>query len=132
MKKNIFIKLNEFLTDDQSIKDDELLEMSNLWGKYTGLGDVVIWVGSTIKSQHGKRIKISNINSKTGSSLDCFTITIPDLNIIGRVNKKHITKAKLEKIFKFIELNMEIISDICEEKIDSVEFITRMKKVDEL
>jgi predicted Zn-dependent protease with MMP-like domain len=36
MKKNIHIKINEFL-NDQSIEDDELLEMSNLWGEYTGL-----------------------------------------------------------------------------------------------
>ena len=77
-----------------------------------------------------KAVKSAISIQKTGSSLDCFTITIPDLNIIGSVNKKHITKAKLEKIFKFIELNMDIISEICEEKIDSVEFITRMKKVE--
>lgn len=125
------LKINEFLNkDNQNIEDDELLEMANLWGKYTGLGDVVIWIGSTLKSQHGKRIKVSNINSKIGSSLDCFTITIPDLNIIGKINKNHITNAKLDKIFKFIELNMNIISEICEEKIDSVEFINRMIKVE--
>lgn len=132
MKKNIHIKINEFLDDSkysQKIDEEELLEMANLWGKHTGLDDVVIWIGSTIKANHGKRIKVSNINSKIGSSLDCFTITIPELNIIGNINTKHITNKKLEKIFKFINLNIDAISDVCDEKIDTVEFISRMKKV---
>jgi len=127
MKKNI-LKINEFFSN-QSLDDDELLEMANLWGKHTGLDDVVIWIGSTIHSKHGKRIKVSNINSKIGSSLDCFTITIPDLKIIGEVNTKHITKQKLDKIFNFINLNIDALSDVCDEKIDTVEFISRMKKV---
>jgi len=127
MKKNI-LKINEFFSN-QSLDDDELLEMANLWCKHTGLDDVVIWIGSTIHSKHGKRIKVSNINSKIGSSLDCFTITIPDLKIIGEVNTKHITKQKLDKIFNFINLNIDALSDVCDEKIDTVEFISRMKKV---
>jgi len=132
MEKHIHIKINEFLDKskyNQSLDEDELLEMANLWGKHTGLNDVVIWIGSTIKSKHGKRIKVSNINSKIGSSLDCFTITIPDLKIIGEVNTKHITKQKLDKIFEFINLNIDAISDVCDEKIDTVEFLSRMKKV---
>jgi hypothetical protein len=59
MKNNIFIKINEFLSkiyNDQSLNDDELFEMANLRGKHTGLDDVVIWVGSSLKSQHGRRI----------------------------------------------------------------------------
>lgn len=131
MKKNIHVKINEFLdkSEYQSLDDEELLEMANLWGKHTGLDDVVIWIGSAVRSKHGKRIKVSNINSKIGSSLDCFTITIPDFKIIGEVNTKHITKQKLDKIFDFINLNIDAISDVCDEKIDIVEFILRMKKI---
>ena len=131
MKKNIHVKINEFLdkSEYQSLDDDELLEMANLWGKHTGLDDIVIWIGSSARSKHGKRIKVSNINSKIGSSLDCFTITIPELKIIGDVNIKHVTKQKLDKIFDFINLNIDAISDVCDEKIDTVEFILRMKKI---
>lgn len=132
MKKNVHIKINEFLNNikyDQSLTDDELFEMTNLYGNHTGLDDVVIWVGSSLKSNHGKRIKVSNLKTKMGSSMDCFTITIPELKIIGRVNRKHITKDKMNKIFDFINLNMQIILDICDEKIDAVEFIQNMKKV---
>jgi len=132
MKNNIFVKLNEFLNKinyNQSLNDDELFEMANLHGKHTGLDDVVIWVGSSLKSKHGKRIKVSNTNSKIGSSLDCFTITIPELEIIGKVNTKHITQYKMGKIKEFIILNMNIICDICDEKIDTVDFINQMKKV---
>jgi len=130
--RNIFIKINEFLSNiynDQSLSDDELFEMANLHGKHTGLDDVVIWVGSSLKSKHGRRIKVSNINSKIGSSLDCFTITIPELETIGKVNTKHITQYKMDKIKDFIKLNMNIICDICDEKIDTVDFINQMKKV---
>ena len=131
MNKNIHVKINEFLdkSEYQSLDDDELLEMANLWGKHTGLDDIVIWIGSSVRSKHGKRIKVSNINSKIGSSLDCFTITIPELKIIGDVNTKHVTKQKLDKIFDFINLNIDAISDVCDEKIDTVEFILRMKKI---
>lgn len=132
MKKSIYTKLNEFLNKisiDQSLTEDELFEMSNLYGNNTGLDDIAIWVGSSLKSKHGKRIKVSNLKTKIGSSMDCFTITIPELKVIGRVNKKHITKDKMNKIFEFINLNMQIILDICDEKIDVVEFIQNMKKV---
>ena len=132
MKKSIYTKLNEFLNKisiDQSLTEDELFEMSNLYGNNTGLDDIAIWVGSSLKSKHGKRIKVSNLKTKIGSSMDCFTITTPELKVIGRVNKKHITKDKMNKIFEFINLNMQIILDICDEKIDVVEFIQNMKKV---
>ena len=126
--KNIFTKINEF-SSDQSLSDDELLEMANLYGKHTGLDDVVIWIGSSLKSKHGRRIKVSNVNSKIRTSLDCFTITIPYFEIIGNVNTKHITQYKMNKIKEFIKLNMNIIYDICDEKIDTVDFINKMKKV---
>jgi hypothetical protein len=125
-----FTKINEFHYN-QSLTDDELFEMANLKGDKTGLDDVVIWIGSTVRTGHGYRIKVSNLPFKTGSSLDCFTITIPEFDIVGKRNKKHVTNDKLNRIIKFIELNMEVIIDICEEKIDTVEFIERMKKLEE-
>jgi nucleotidyltransferase/DNA polymerase involved in DNA repair len=73
--------------------------------------------------------KISARKKNLGSSLDCFTITIPELEIIGKVNTKHITQYKIDKIKDFIKLNMNIIIDICDEKIDTVDFINQMKKV---
>jgi hypothetical protein len=127
--KKIHTKINEFNIYNQSLSEDEMLEMASLYGKNTGLDDVVIWVGSTLKSKHGKRIKVSNIKSKTGSSVDCFTITIPKFEIIGNMDTKHITTQKLNKIIDFIKLNMNIICDICDEKIDTVEFISKMKKI---
>jgi len=116
--------------NDQSMTDDELFEMANLWGESTGLDNVVIWVGSTERTKHGPRIKVSNFPDNMNNGDDVFSITIPDLEIKGDVNKKHITRKKLEKIFKFIEMNKDIIIDISENKIDTVSFIQRMKKLE--
>lgn len=121
-------KLNELYNHEMT--EQELLEMSNYKGEYFGIeGNVVLWIGSVLSKQHshGNRIKVSNIPGK--GTKDLFTITIPKLEIIGTVNKKHITTKKLNKIFDFIKLNMELIIQFCQEEIDGVEFVQRIKKV---
>jgi hypothetical protein len=122
-------KLCEF--NNQEMTEQELLEMSNYKGEHFGIeGNVVLWIGSVLSSQHiyGNRIKVSNVPSK--GTNDLFTITIPKLEIIGNVNTKHITTKKLNKIFDFIKLNMELIIQFCQEEIDGVEFVQRIKKLE--
>jgi len=130
-KNNVFNSINEF--HNPSMTDEELLEMSNFWGDGLGLDEnIVLWIGSSLSSKHGNRIKVSNIPSKDmGTSRDCFSITVPDLNIIGDINTKHITTKKLKTIFGFIKLNEQTIIDFCEEKIDGIEFGKRLKKYNE-
>ena len=123
-----FNNINEF--NNHLMTEDELLEMTNAWGTSTGLDDVVIWVGSAVLSNHGNRIKVSNMPSKNvGRSIGCFTITVPDLEVIGNINTKHITSKKLDKIFDFIKLNQDVIIAICQDEIDGVEFGRRIKKL---
>jgi hypothetical protein len=108
MKKHIHIKLNEYKEHtDQQMTEEELLEMSNVSDKKTGVKDVVIWIGANPK-YHGHIIKVSNIPNKT-DGIDLFTITIPDFNIIGKVNKSFIDSKKMKDIKRFIELNKELI-----------------------
>lgn len=131
MKK--ITKFNDFKINElynSSLTEEELFEMSNYWGDTLGLDEnIVLWIGSAMLSKHGNRIKVSNIPGKSmGSHMDCFTITIPDLKIIGNVNKKHITNKKLNSIFNFIKLNEELIIEICEQRIDTGEFLKRLKK----
>jgi predicted restriction endonuclease len=71
--------IKEFVEYDDI--DNELLEMANFTEKTTGIDDVVIWLGP------GNRIKVSN-KPNSFDTYDTFTITIPDLEIIGDVNTK--------------------------------------------
>jgi len=120
--------MNEFYNPEMTA--EELLEMSNYWGGSLGLDDtIVLWIGSSRGEPHGNRIKVSNIPGKSmGSSKNCFTITIPDLKIVGNVNTSHITSKKLKSIFGFIKLNEELLIDFCQENIDAIEFAKRLKK----
>lgn len=107
--------------------DNELLEMANFTKKTTGIEDVVIWIGPN-PPNHGKRIKVSNkINSFDPQ--ETFTITIPDLKIIGEVNTKLISNQILDKIFDFINKNIEVISEYSDRRISTEELIDRIQKV---
>jgi ribosome biogenesis protein Tsr3 len=119
-------KIDEYKVYNQ-ISDEELMEMSNLSSKATGIEDVIIWVGPN-PLYHGKRIKVSNIPNKI-SKIDCFTITIPDLEIIGYVNSAFIDKKKLEKIKEFVKINMEVLSKYSDGEIFTDEMIALLKKV---
>ena len=112
---------------DNGLSEDELLEMANVTDESTGINDVVLWIGPNPTS-HGKRIKVSNIPNKISSS-DLFTITIPDMNIIGDVNSKFITKSKLDDIKKFITINLQLIEDYSEYKITTKRFLDNLKSI---
>jgi hypothetical protein len=46
-----------------NLSNKELLEMSNITYKTTGIKNVVLWIGPNTE-YHGKRIKVSNIPNK--------------------------------------------------------------------
>lgn len=119
-------KVNEYKIHTE-VSDEELMEMSNLSPKSTGIKDVVIWVGPN-PSYHGKRIKVSNVPNKI-SKINCFTITIPDLEVIGEINSVFIDKKKLEKIKEFVKINMVILSKYSDGEIFTDEMINLLKKV---
>jgi hypothetical protein len=106
---------------------DELFEMANFTKKTTGIEDVVIWIGPN-PPQHGRRIKVSN-KPNSFDIYDTFTISIPDLEIIGDVDTKFIKKDKLNQIFEFINNNIEVISEYSDRKISTEELIEKIKKV---
>ena len=73
-----------------------LFEMTDISGASTGLGNVVIWIAPILPNQN-KRIYLSKVPDK-GYAGDTFIITIPDLEIIGDVNRSFIDGQKLEQI----------------------------------
>lgn len=108
-------------------RDDELFEMANFTKRTTGIDDVVIWIGPNPGS-HGKRLKVSNIPNSF-DPYETFTITIPELKIVGEINKKFIKDELLDKIFNFVNKNISVISDYSERKISTEDLIERLQKV---
>ncbi len=122
-KLNHLYEFNEY-KQFTSITDDELMEMANVSSKTTGIDDVVIWIGQNLAS-YGKRIKVSNSPNKFRKD-DCFTLTIPDFRIIGKVDDKFNTSKVLDKIILFVKLNMDVICDFSDEKILTDELIENL------
>jgi len=110
-----------------TISDDELMEMDNVSPKKTGIKDVFIWFGPN-PHYHGRRIKVSNIANKF-SKTDCFTITIPEFEIIGKVNPKLIDSDKLDKIKTLVNKNLKLIEDFSDELISTDEFIDKLVSI---
>jgi len=118
-------KFYEFV--DNSLSEDELLEMANVTDQTTGIEDVVLWIGPNPKS-HGRRIRVSNTPNKISSS-DCFTITIPKFEIVGNVNSKLIDQIKMDKIKKFITINQKLIEDYSDYKISTKDLLDGLRPV---
>ncbi len=124
--KNV-VKYFEFINNSNNLSEDELFEMANVTEETTGIKDVVIWIGPNPKS-HGKRVKVSNIPGKISSS-DCFTITLPNFEIIGNINKKFIDSIKLKEVKEFISNNLKLIEDYSDYKISTKEFLDGLKPI---
>ena len=119
-----FKKFNEFNT---SMTDKELLEMANVTDETSGIKNVVIWIGPSPMA-HGHRIKISNTpNTFEGSN--CFVMTIPDYEIIGKINGKFITSDKIEKIKEFVKKNIEIILKYSNYQMSTKDLLDNLKSV---
>lgn len=105
----------------------ELYEMANLDVEDTGIPNVIIWVGADPK-RHAMRIKVSNIPNKWSD--DNFTITLPDLNMVGKINKSLITGEVLENINNWIKLNIETLIGYESGKIQSTrEFLSKLVQI---
>jgi len=110
-----------------SLSEQELLEMANVTYKTTGIKNVVLWIGPNPEN-HGKRIKISNIPNKFTTN-DCFTLTIPDLKVIGKVNDGFITTKVLDEIKNFVNINYQVISDYSDYLISTEDLIEKLKSI---
>lgn len=90
----------------------------------SGLDGVYMWIGPN-PTNHGKRIKISN-KKHTFDESDCFCVSIPKLDIVVGENKLFKDK-ELENIYEFININLDVINDLYDKKIDNITFINNLK-----
>lgn len=111
----------------ETFLEKTLLEMANVGDKYTGIQNVVIWIGMDPKL-HYLRVKVSNIPNKWSS--DNFTITIPELDVVGKINKSFISRQILDDIKSWIKLNIETIIAYEQGKITYTdEFLSKLVKI---
>jgi hypothetical protein len=104
------------------LTDDEIFEMNSLCKLSTGIDDILLYLLPNI---NGYRILVSNqpVQRNRSDINDLFTVLLPDKTIIGDINKSHITDEKLNKIFEFIDKNLDIMILHADYKIFTNELI---------
>lgn len=105
----------------------ELFEMANIYPRYHGIENVVIWVGLSPK-QHGLRVKVSNVPNKMDIN-DSFTIMMPSLDYDPAAVPLWL-KQKMSKIIEWIKLNQKLLYDYENGIIDDTGFfLSQISKV---
>ena len=127
MKKPISAKVHPYLKYASFITDEEMMTMTDLSPRQSGIKDIVIWVGQNPHSNH-RRIKVSNVPNSLLRT-DCFSITLPKLTILGKPNRKLITEDVMNDIFNFIALNMQSINEYSDEKTATDAFFDKIVAV---
>ena len=118
---------HEYLKYANFITDEEKMTLTDISPRQTGIKDAYIWAGFNPHT-HDRRIKVSNVPNDFHGK-DCFTMTIPDFEIIGEPNKKVVSDDIMNDIVKFVEVNLQLIYDYSDEKIDTVEYFENIVKI---
>jgi hypothetical protein len=100
---------------------NKIYEFSNLYPIETGFDNIVMWIEPKPQN-HWYRIKVSNTPNKF-DKFDNFSITIPDLKIIGSPNKKLISTETLNNLLNFVDKFGEAIIAFSENKIYKQDFV---------
>ena len=124
MKRKSKSQEHEYLNYATFITDEEKMTLTDISPRQTGIKDVYVWAGVNPHT-YDRRIKVSNVPNDFHGK-DCFTMTIPDFKIIGEPNKNVVTDGIMNDIVKFVELNLQLIYDYSDEKIDTVEFFDKI------
>ena len=109
------------------IENEILYEMANFRPKSTGLSMVVWVVPTNKKEKHYARIKVSTHYGDSLRYEDFFTVTVPDLDIIGNTGDIGTKDQKL--LLHWIKINENAIIDYWNNKIDIAEFLEKMVTV---
>jgi len=128
LKNNVaFDNISETFSN-YKINEKESWYMTDIDYESSGIENIIIWVGQNPDNINNIRIKVGNIkNDLLGA--DCFIMTIPRLSIIGKVNNKLINDRNMDKIKKFISLNMKTIIDYSMNEILTDELFKKLKKI---
>lgn len=89
--------------------DNILYEMANIYPRYHGIDDIVIWIGEANK-QHGLRVKVSNAKNRYDKQ-NSFVIQMPSLDYDPAQVAKWIDSKKMNQILSWIKLNQKLLYD---------------------
>ena len=108
-------------------------EMANIYKTSSGL-PVNIWVdmgGLYKKGGHGKRIKFQNDYGNKCNENNTLSMTIEDdpRVILKQSSRLKIESSDVELIKKFVIINKVALSDVADQKIDSIQFAKLMKMI---
>jgi len=112
------------------VEKERIYEMANIRTYKTNL-PMVIWIfPKTGNEKHFARIKVSKIYGDKATN-DLFPITISDSPCLPDKNIKtgEITKQDLDKVFKFIKLNKDVLMQVWNDEITPDEAIPLFIKI---
>lgn len=116
----------------ENLKENEiLLEMSSLKSKRTNL-PVNIWLDDIGKERKTKynlpRIKVQN-NYLERNNEDTISILIDKDNPKVIASNSNLKQKDLNKIFKWIKINYDLLMKHWNQEIDTIDFIQQMKEI---
>lgn len=127
--KQLYKKIQKFLEQDL-LNKEKLYEMANLSQDMTNL-PVIVWADSARNLKHAARIKFQNSYSTKTDGSELIPMTISDNpQIPNSIKTKLRIKSKdLNKIKQWVILNKDLLEKYFKEDINTLDFITNMKKV---
>ena len=127
MKKGKNIDDPEYLKYASYITDNEVMTLTDIIPKQTGIKDVVLWVGDNPHTK-ARRVKVSNMPNSL-SRQDCFTLTMPEFEILGTPNRELINDDVMKDIIKFVQQNLQAIYDYSDFKISTDVFFDKIIRI---
>ena len=103
---------------------DELYEMANLFPRTTGL-PMVVWVSPCGRARHAARVKVSTTPGKMDIAQTAVVGIQPEPSLIEGT----LPSDELRLVARWIALNEDVLMDLWNETIDSVELAGRLKKL---
>jgi hypothetical protein len=101
--------------------------MASLQDKRTGLGNIILWASPKF-SQHGPRIKVSNVRGKMPTKeTELFSLSISDKPVVVAGTPVGFSNKEKLEICKWISLNKIALLDYWENRVLTEEFLDSLK-----
>lgn len=89
--------------------------------------DIYIWMGLPNEDSKQHRIKVVNKLNNCDPKTSVFTILIPQMMVIGNINKDIFNNDIINDIISYINLNMNTILDFSNDKTDLSQLLDNLK-----
>jgi hypothetical protein len=122
-----FRRGSEVQTDAETNPLDEAWLYMKLIPERTGL-PMAIWITPNEDYPHGPRVKVSRIHGGRGRWSDAASVTVrPEIRLVV---PRSLSAADFRVVSRWIELNLDLIDDYWEHRVDSIGVGPRLKKLE--